>query len=323
MKIKNINMITLCAVCIIALVVGMAAPVSAVSDEKFLSDARQSYRSASLVVSGICKDTLTAADGCIVSRVFVDEVLAGNAKQGDLLRIRDDLVPGSEYLLYLGYGEEVHFAEDQYGYDTVSSEPFVISGDTVEYRGSSMSLEDIKQDMAAMDRIVTVHGAMYYHGSLEALKKGSESIFIGNVASISSFKNTRFRSQEGGSTIEKTAPAATVTINVYGSVKGAVSFGSAVDMMYIPESVGIMTDSASLEPASHAEDDIMELEEGGTYLFFLRDDPDAKQTCAFPVNPIQGWIKVENDILTYSPANGALAGYKTLPQLVSAINNIE
>lgn len=321
MKNKHITVITLCAVCVFALAIGMVMPVSGVTGERFLSDARQSYRSASLVVSAECVDTYTAADGCTVSRITVDEVLAGRAEVGDLIQIQDELSPGTEYLLYLGYGDEVHFAEDQHSYVPVSAEPFVIVDDTVEYGGTVLSMEDIRKDMEELDRTVTVHGAVYSYGDVDALREASESIFIGRVMSVSPLKNTRLRSQEGGSTVEKTSPASVVTLTVYGSVKGAYAYGSSVDMMYIPQSVGGMTDGATLEPVSCSETDIVGLSEGGTYLFFLAEDPDAKQDYAFPVNPIQGWVKVENDVLTASDANTALTGYEMLPQLIADMRN--
>ena len=317
MKSKHITIITLCAACAVALVIGMAIPASGVTGEKFLSDVRQSYRSASLVVSGICEDDFAGADGIIVSRVRVDEVIAGRAQKGELIQIKDNLEQGNEYLLYLNDGDEVHFAEDQHRYVSVSQEPFIIVGDNVEYGGSTHSLDDIKKDMAEMDRTVTAHGAVYSYNDIHALREASESIFIGRVVSVSPLKNTRFRSQEGGSTVEKTAPASVVTLTVYGSVKGAIGYGGSVQLMYIPQSVGGMTDGATLEPVSRSQEDILELTEGDTYLFFLAEDPDAKQDYVFPVNPIQGWVKVDNDMLTASDANAALAGYETLPQLVS------
>lgn len=317
MKNKHITIITLCAVCAVALMIGMVMPVSGVSREKFLSDVRQSYRSASLVVSGTCEDDFGAADGSIVSRVRVDKVIAGRAEKGDLLQIKDQLEQGREYLLYLDSSDEVHFAEDQHRYVSVSAEPFIIVGEDVEYGGSTYSLENILDDMAAMDKTVTVHGAVYSYDDIYSIREASESIFIGRVKSVSPMKNTCFRSQEGGSTVEKTAPASVVTLTVYGSVKGALGYGGSVQLMYVPQSVGGMADEATLEPVSCSQDDILELTEGDTYLFFLAEDPDAKQNYAFPVNPIQGWVKVENDMLTASDANTALAGYETLPQLIS------
>ena len=317
MKNRYITIITLCAACVAALVIGMVLPASGVTGEKFLSDVRQSYRSASLVVSGICEDTFAAADGCIVSRVRVDEVIAGRAQKGDLLQIKDQLVQDKEYLLYLGNGEDVHYAEDQHRYVSVSAEPFIIVGEDVKYGGSTYSLEDIIHDMAEMDKTVTAHGAVYSYNDIYALKDASESIFIGRVMEVSPLKNIRFRSQEGGSTVEKSTPASVVTLTVYGSVKGAIGYGSSVQLMYIPQSVGGMTDGATLEPVSRGQEDIIELTEGDTYLFFIAEDPDAKQDYAFPVNPIQGWVKIDNDMLTASDANAALAGYDTLPQLIA------
>ena len=317
MKNRHITIITLCAVCVAALVIGVVLPVSGVSGEKFLSDVRNNYRSASLVVTGICEDDFASADGSIVSRIRVKEVIAGNAEEGELLQIADRMEQGKEYLLYLSNGEDVHFAEDQHRYVSLSEEPFVIVGEDVEYGGSSRSLKEIKKDMAELDKIITAHGSIYYYEDLDALRDAAESIFIGRVASVSSLKNTRFRSQQGGSTVEKTTPASVVMLTVYGSVKGALGYGSTIQLMYIPQSAAGMTDGASLEPVSCSDEDIVELTEGATYLFFLAEDPDAKQQYNFPVNPIQGWVRMDNDMLTYSDENGALAGYDTLPQLVA------
>ena len=60
-----------------------------------------------------------------------------------------------------------------------------------------------------------------------------------------------------------------------------------------------------------------------TYLFFLAEDPDPKQDHCFPVNSIQGWIKVENDKLTVSDENGVARGYTDLSQLVADINKVK
>ena len=65
------------------------------------------------------------------------------------------------------------------------------------------------------------------------------------------------------------------------------------------------------------------LSEGDTYLFFLAEDPDPKQDHCFPVNSIQGWIKVENDKLTVSDENGVAREYTDLSQLVADINKVK
>ena len=317
MKNRHITVITMCAVCIIALAVGLLVPVSEVTGERFLSDARQSYRSASLVVSARCEDNYTAADGSAVSRVRVKDVLAGSVLNNALLHVKGQLVPGGEYLLYLNSDRDVHYAEDQRAYVSVSAEHFVINGENVEYGGSSMALEEIRQDMAELNKTVTVHGGVYYYDSMETLRDASESIFIGRVLSVSQSRNTKFRSQEGGSTIEKTASAYTATVAVYGSVKGAMPYGSTIRIMNIPAAAGSMTDGLTLETVSKDTEDILPLQPDQTYLFFLAEDPDAKQDYTFPVNPIQGWVKLNNDMIECSPANGALAGYDTLPGLVA------
>ena len=127
-------------------------------------------------------------------------------------------------------------------------------------------------------------------------------------------RSTKFRTQDGGSTVEKKAPSANLTISVYGNIKGDIGYGQEINLVYVPSASENMTDAGTLQP---------KLSEGDTYLFFLAEDPDPKQDHCFPVNSIQGWIKVENDKLTVSDENGVARGYTDLSQLVADINKVK
>lgn len=315
---KNFKALTAAGICMAALMIGCALPVSGVSSERFMAEARNSYRSASLVVSGECSEKYTDASGAQVSRVSITRVMGGSAQVGDEITVAQNLSVGESYLLYLSEGEDVHHAEDMAEYVSVSSEPFVIEDNgKVTYGGTKASLSALIKDMKEMDETVTMPAEIYYHDTLDKLVVGSQDIFIGRVVSAGETEKVNFRSQQGGSTVEKTAPASMVSVVAYGSVKGSVAYGSSLTLIYAPDASSNMINAATLEACSVAPKNVPEITEGDTYLIFLDSDPDPKQEYCFPTNPIQGWVKIEGDILYPSEANGALAGYKDLNSLVS------
>ena len=136
-------------------------------------------------------------------------------------------------------------------------------------------------------------------------------------------RSTRFRTQDGGSTIEKKALSASLTVSVYGNIKGDIGYGQEINLIYVPSGSEDMTDADTLQPRPVSADKAVKLSEGDIYLFFLAEDPDPKQDHCFPVNSIQGWIKVENDKLTVSEENGVARGYTDLSQLAADINKVK
>lgn len=320
---KNLTAITMAGLCLIALMIGFVIPACRVSDERFLSDARQSYRASALVVSGECISRYTSASGKAMSTVKVEEVMAGDAGDG-MLQIEGSLDEGKRYLLYLAYGEDVPYAEDELSYVPVSAEAFVLHQDgSVEYGGSSVSMVELRRDMAKLNETVTMPAAAYYYDTLSALFEATDSIFIGRVNQISPMRSTRFRSQAGGSTVEKNAPAALLTVSAYGSVKGSVRYGQELSLVYSPGVCDSIINGGTLLPHPCREEAAVPMEAGDTYLFFLDADPDPKQAQCFPINPIQGWVRIEGDRLEISPENTALEGYADLGALVSAMNRLE
>ena len=177
--------------------------------------------------------------------------------------------------------------------------------------------------MDAISRVITAPSKNYYYNDIRSLVDASENIFIGRVNSASHMRSTKFRTQDGGSTVEKKAPSANLTISVYGNIKGDIGYGQEINLVYVPSASENMTDAGTLQPKPVSADKAVKLSEGNTYLFFLAEDPDPKQDHCFPVNSIQGWIKVENDKLTVSDENGVARGYTDLSQLVAAINKVK
>ena len=59
-----------------ALIIGRTFSASVMSNDRVMADVRQSYRSASLVVSGECIQKINSGDNA-QSRILIDEVIAG------------------------------------------------------------------------------------------------------------------------------------------------------------------------------------------------------------------------------------------------------
>lgn len=64
------------------------------------------------------------------------------------------------------------------------------------------------------------------------------------------------------------------------------------------------------------------METGGIYLFFTLNGPDAKQDYIFPINPMQGFLKITNDALTVPYGNRAMLSFDSLDAAVRAIRSI-
>ena len=319
---KRITALSTIAVAVIALIIGRAFPVSVMSNDRVMADVRQSYRSASLVVSGECIQKINSGDNA-QSRMLIDEVIAGSAREGSEILVKGSYTVGEKYLLYLIEDDDVQYAEDEVGYCSTSTDNFVIRDGNVEYGGLQIRFSEFRKEMDEISKVITAPSENYYYSDIRALVNAAENIFIGRVNGASHMRSTKFRTQDGGSTVEKKALSANLTISVYGNIKGDIGYGQEINLVYVPSASENMTDAGTLQPKPVSADKAVKLSEGDTYLFFLAKDPDPKQDHCFPVNSIQGWIKVENDKLTVSDENGVAREYTDLSQLVADINKVK
>lgn len=320
---------------LIALIAAVACFASAcasitgakVADERVLSDVQRIYRSSSLVVMGECVQSHLNEDGVNCYDLIVGEVLAGKAEKGDLIHCTDGAMKqGESYLLYLAPKDEppVYYSEDTVNYALLTDEPLrVMDEDEVVFSGVRLSLHDIRANIAEQNRIVAAPSETYYYKSLEALTDASAEIFIGRVADVPRLSETRFRSDSAGASVENTLPAATLKIEVYGSIKGALRYGETIELVHCPALCDEMIDAASLKSLSYTATDATTPTKDGVYLFFLVASPDGKQNYYFGVNPIQGLARVDSkDRVHVTYLNRALSGYYSLDALVKDIRTI-
>lgn len=317
--IRPIKLSLALVLCLCLFVTGCALPAGNMGEARILAEARQDYREASLVVSGRCIQSHVNAEGENCYDLSIEQVLAGQADPGDVIHCTSSMIVGQSYLLYLAQGEDVSHTEDMLGYSLVSGEPLPLSQGKVVYGGQSVELDILLEDMAALDAMISAPSGFYYYDEIAALAQAADDIFIGRVERAPALKDTQFRSQDNGATVEHTLPASIVQVTAYGGIKGALKYGDQVELVNAPAMNADVVNAATLASEPYTGGQAPRLEEGGIYLFFTLKGPDAKQHYSFLINPMQGFVPISGDTLAVPMGNRALRGVNRLDAAVNAI----
>lgn len=293
-------------------------------EERALTGLRVNYRNSSLVVSGICSGSHINALGEQCYDLEVKNVFAGEYKTDEPIHYSvGSLTEGSEYLLFLTQGEDVHYAEDVSGFSLLSEAPIPIVGDELILdNGRRLSLKVLLDEFKQLSSIVSAPAAALYYNTLAGLSNAAEEIFIGRVASPVQATKQNFVVQSGGAMEKAQCDAAIVTIEAYGSIKGVLAYGDMIEIVHTPPQGGAgLLDSATLQIKELDGVLPTELIEDNIYVFFLVSSPDSKQKYYFPINQYQGYVPLYNEELYIPKGNVALRPYNTLISLVNALRN--
>ncbi len=297
---------------------------SPAAEERLLSDLRAQYRNASLIVSGECVGNHIDSSGNTCYDLSVAKVYAGNAKVGDIVHCTTgSMNTGESYLLFLGQGVDVNYAEDLTGYSLISGAPMPIVDSEVIWDGKRISLDALQQEIQALSTVISAPAPIYYYDAISSLTAASEDIFIGKVTRLPQMKDTAFSIRNGGAVEKAQYSASVVTVEAYGVMKGSLSYGDELQMVFSPERIGGMLDFTTLQHMELTAGQTPRLQLGGVYVFFLTKGPDAKQPYHFPVNPLQGILPLSGDTLHVPAANSALKAYDKLSALVQALKSAQ
>lgn len=318
-----------CALLSCLLLYSCAAPAATVSisspgaEERVLSDVRTQYRSAKLIVSGVCMGSHIDAAGNPCYDLCVTKVYAGNAAVGDMIHCASSAMnKDANYLLFLKQGQDVNYSEDTAGY-ALDGAPRPIVDSEVIWDGKRLSLREFQSEIQELSSVVSAPAPVYYYDSLAELAAASNDVFIGRVQSLPQMRDLTFSIRNGGAVEKLQYSASIATIEVYGVMKGALGYGDTLQMVVSPGRVDSMLNAATLTHMEFTAGQTPFLQQGGVYVFFLAQGPDSKQPYYFPVNPVQGYASLTGDTLHICKANVPLQAYAKLPALVDALSQAQ
>lgn len=314
-------------ICLCCLFLGAcAAPVTSVpaagtADERLLSDLRMQYHNSSLIVQGACTGMHIDKDGNDCYDLVVDTVYAGSASVGDIVHCANSSMDeGENYVLFLGEGESVHYAEDVVGYTLLTDTPLPVVQQEVLFNGKNLALATLEDEIEQLQTVISVPSPAYYYDALDALADAADEIFIGRVVSLPVYEELPFDMRNGGVAEKARYRASIVTVEVLGSIKGALgAYGSKIELVHAPDMAANLLDAATVQPKNVFMSSLPGLEENGIYLFFLKTGPDAKQNYYFTVNPLQGFVAIDRDDLHVNLQNTPMYEYSTLTEAVEAL----
>lgn len=290
------------------------------ASERILQDSKRLYKDAVLVATGVCVNTYVGIDGKTCSDVSITDVIAGSEAKDTLIHCADiDLKVSHEYLLYLSDSPQRDDPDGEFMFAPVGGSAFEISDDDVIWYGNNIKLEEIISNMSDYNDIITVPDSCYLHTELSPLVSGADEIFIGKVTEAVPKDAIRVKSYSGNTSQVSTPQVSLTKITVLGSIKGKLKYGDDIQMACITDNVLSMLNSVTLEPESYVPGRVVLPKKNAYYVFFLIDGPDPKQPYYFPVNPIQGWVSLDKDVISPNHYNTALAHYTTLEALLNAI----
>lgn len=295
------------------------------ASETDIHEMQRLYRGSSLVVVAKCLRTHTDAAGNACCDVSIERTVAGTAEHGGetLHCPLGGMKEGESYLLYLAAGDDIYQSEDMDSYKIVGDTAFRIKNGVVYTSGSVMDISDIEAAISRVNSTISAPSESMYYKNISALSTGSDYIFIGRVKKAPAARPMAFRSHENGATIENKLPASLLTVEVYGSVKGALKYGSEIQVVYCPTMAESMIDASTLKPAACESDRLPAPNEGETYLFFLSKGPDDKQDYYFGVNPLQFAAKLDScDGIYVDGSNRALSSFRSLDAVVRNIRKV-
>ncbi len=300
--------------------VGVPVPTAPPGESRAILDLHAQYRSASLVISGVCVSDHKTPQGEACSDIEVAEVLAGEAEVGSVVHCKQGAMQqGEEYLLFLETGADVNHAEDTPGYTLLSEQMLPISKGEVIWNGNHIPMDTIRGEMAELQETINTLRPVYYYTELSALAQAADEIFIGRVISAPALQRRAFSIKNGGSVEKAQYDTSIVTVETYGDIKGALAYGKQIQMVYSPDCAAGMLNAATLQPVDLKKGAVPALCEGGIYLFFLSYGPDSKQPYLFPVNPVQGYVQINGEELYARQENEPLRVYSALTPLVAAL----
>ncbi|MBQ9949440.1 MAG: hypothetical protein IJO93_01820 [Clostridia bacterium] len=283
-------------------------------DEMALHELKNMYMGASVIAYAECEGF---AENDVYAVLTVKQTLFGNASvQSSVYCEKGNLLHGETYLLFLYGGRSV----DKKRFDLSAYSAMKSEGDILIWNGHRYLRTSIEAKLSGYNSIVFMPPHTYFYGNIKELVKDSSDIIIGKPETSLKRSKHNVYSRTDAASIQNVLNVVRTEVKVVGCLKGELANDDRIEVLYIPELLSSMTDTQTLSTVSMKEKDMIMPEVGQYYVFFLKKGTDAKQELYLPVNPIQGWLGLENDMLRAAEENKLFSSCPDLKELVRELN---
>lgn len=195
-------------------------------------------------------------------------------------------------------------------------------GDVLCLNESEYTVNSIESYIREYSAVITMPAHTYFYDTRAKLLDNCTDIIIGRLNSSSKAETKSIYQKTEATSVERMMKCNSSSVSVISTLRGDIQRGSTIEVLFGPETVYSMTDISTLSTVSLQSKDIADLENGKYYIFFLNASLDPKQEYYFPVNPIQGWIYLNKDLLSAAEQNKLFEDCTQLKALVGELNSV-
>ena len=276
---------------------------------------RMLYKSSSSILKARC---MNYAEGNAYAVMNTEQVLYGFNYKSVYCK-NSKLEKGRLYMLFLSGTTD---QTDKTRFDTDSYTAMEITGNAVRWKNKRYSLTDVEERLKDMNETISTSPYMYFYAKRREMIDDCDVIVIGKLSAATESKELSVYSATEAASTERKLLCHKSEIRVVGTLRGDFKNGDTIDMIYAPDFLSSMIDSETLSTISLSEPDMLDLTTGQYYLFFLCKGTDSKQNYYMPINPIQGWIQLENDRFICAEKNTLFENCSQLNIFVGELSKI-
>lgn len=289
---------------------GVADDISALKEQEI----KLLYRESSVIAIGKC--SLILSDGK-TAQMSIEEIVAGyRVKLSNVYCEAETSFDVNErYLLFLRTPKE----DTANTYATDGFEAMKINADSnIKWDDGIYALSDIKAHINKLDDIKQLPATTYFYEKRNEFIENCDAVVIGRIDTLLE-DNMNVCTRTSTAYVERQEHGIKYEIRVSGCLLGDYENGDHIPILYTPNVLNSMTDATTLSTVVMEKSSVISLDNQNYFVFFLRKSPSSKQKLMFPINPVQGWAKLDGDNIAFSVSNTLFNGCKTLMDLVGLL----
>lgn len=274
---------------------------------------RNCFRNASLVVEAECIDSRSSG-GRPCSSFKICTVFAGDANENDEISVFGKYSVGDKCIFYLSIENNNSF-NYKIVYSPVENGIMKINGSTVRLNdGRDVPLSSVKSEIYSMKEELFVPNEYKFYSKIEDLLSGCNEYFVGRIDNVSAYLPTVCRSGERGELVRSERKSLQIDVTVLNAFGGGLRSGEKVSIRQVDNMCQNVINASTLTAVRGSANSLRLPSNGDVCLFFVIKSPDDKVDFFFPVNPYQGYVKVDGSgqLISCSNMNTVINDYESL-----------